>query len=146
MINCCIEKLKMPRHEGMSFLKHAARMLKRTFQKLLYTYSAVHGLINYKDTKTKCRHLTKLTCKGTCGRCLLEFIYWRYSQSCWYFWPSFVNNWPSNRLPGSTPPALPPSLCQITYAYRQWVASRGWGRGRGCCALLETIFAEFNTL
>jgi hypothetical protein len=24
-----------------------------------------HGLINYKDTKTKCRHLKKLTCKGT---------------------------------------------------------------------------------
>jgi hypothetical protein len=24
-----------------------------------------HGLINYKDTKTKCCHLKKLTCKGT---------------------------------------------------------------------------------
>jgi hypothetical protein len=24
-----------------------------------------HGLINYKDTKAKCRHLKKLTCKGT---------------------------------------------------------------------------------
>jgi hypothetical protein len=24
-----------------------------------------HGLINYKDTKTKCRHLKKLTSKGT---------------------------------------------------------------------------------
>jgi hypothetical protein len=24
-----------------------------------------HGLINYKDTKIKCRHLKKLTCKGT---------------------------------------------------------------------------------
>ncbi len=23
-----------------------------------------HGLINHKDTKTKCRHLIKLTCKG----------------------------------------------------------------------------------
>ncbi len=23
-----------------------------------------HGLISYKDTKTKCRHLKKLTCKG----------------------------------------------------------------------------------
>ncbi len=33
-----------------------------------------HGLINYKDTKTKCRHPKKLTCKGTLRRCLLEFI------------------------------------------------------------------------
>jgi hypothetical protein len=24
-----------------------------------------HGLINYKDTKAKCRYLKKLTCKGT---------------------------------------------------------------------------------
>jgi hypothetical protein len=25
----------------------------------------MHGLINYKDSKAKCRHLKKLTCKGT---------------------------------------------------------------------------------
>ncbi len=24
-----------------------------------------HGLINYIDTKAKCRHIEKLTCKGT---------------------------------------------------------------------------------
>ncbi len=28
-------------------------------------YTIEHGLINYKDTKTKCRRLKKLTCKGT---------------------------------------------------------------------------------
>jgi hypothetical protein len=28
---------------------------------------------------------------GLCGRCLSEFLGWRYSQSCWYFRPSFVN-------------------------------------------------------
>jgi hypothetical protein len=27
--------------------------------------STMHGLINYIDTKAKCRHLKKLTCKGT---------------------------------------------------------------------------------
>jgi hypothetical protein len=47
-----------------------------------------HGLINYKDTKTKFRHLEKLTCKGTLRQ---VFIYWRNSQPCWYFRPSFVN-------------------------------------------------------
>jgi hypothetical protein len=29
--------------------------------------------------------------KGLCGRCFSEFIDWRYSQSCWYVRPSFVN-------------------------------------------------------
>ncbi len=29
--------------------------------------------------------------KGLCRRCLSEFIDRRYSQSCWYFRPSFVN-------------------------------------------------------
>ncbi len=56
------------------------------------------GLINYIDTKAKCRHLKKLTCKGTLRQGLSEFINWRYSQSCWYFWPDFVNCCPSNLL------------------------------------------------
>jgi hypothetical protein len=34
-----------------------------------------HGLINYKDPKTKCRLYW----------CLIEIIDWRYSQLCWYF-------------------------------------------------------------
>jgi hypothetical protein len=33
-----------------------------------------HGLINYMDTKAKCRHLKNLTVKGLCGWCLSEFI------------------------------------------------------------------------
>jgi hypothetical protein len=36
-----------------------------------------HGLINYKDTKTKCCHLKNCPVKGLCGR-------------CWYFRPSFA--------------------------------------------------------
>jgi len=91
-----------------------------------------HRLINYIDTKAKCRHLKKLTCKGTlrqlfmrvyyrleiqsvmfglCGSCLSEFIDWRYSQSKGYFRPSFVNWCPSNLLSGSTSPQ-PRSLCE----------------------------------
>jgi hypothetical protein len=34
-------------------------------------YSDRHGIINYIDTKAKCRHLKKLTCKGTLRQ---EFI------------------------------------------------------------------------
>jgi hypothetical protein len=29
-----------------------------------YWFSRSHGLINYIDTKAKCRHLKKLACKG----------------------------------------------------------------------------------
>jgi hypothetical protein len=30
----------------------------------------IHGLINYKDTKAKCRHLKKIHVKELCGRYL----------------------------------------------------------------------------
>jgi hypothetical protein len=33
-------------------------------------YASVHGLINYIDTKAKCRHLKNLSVKEFCGRCL----------------------------------------------------------------------------
>jgi hypothetical protein len=55
-----------------------------------------HGLINCMDSKTKYRHLKKMTCEGT------------YSQSCRYCQSSFVNCCPSNLLSGST---LPPPPC-----------------------------------
>jgi hypothetical protein len=37
---------------------------------------------------------------------LNRLIDWRYSQSCWYFRPSFVNYCPSNLLSGSPPSPL----------------------------------------
>jgi hypothetical protein len=69
----------------------------------------LHGLINYKDTKAKCRHLKNLPVKGLCGKRLSEFIDWRYIPSCWFFLPSIVNCCSSNLLSGSTPP--PHILC-----------------------------------
>jgi hypothetical protein len=30
-----------------------------------------HGIINYIDNKAKCRHLNKLTCKGTLGQAFI---------------------------------------------------------------------------
>ncbi len=47
-------------------------------------------VINYKDTKSKCRLYW----------CLIEIIDWRYSQSYWYFHSSFVNYFPSILLSG----------------------------------------------
>jgi hypothetical protein len=63
------------------------------------------GIINYIDTKAKCHHLKKLTLLRDFAA---EFIDWRYSQSGWYFRPSFVNCFPSPLLSGSTlPPPTP---------------------------------------
>ncbi len=65
-----------------------------------YTDACHYELINYKDTKTKCRLYW----------CLIEFMDWRYSQSsqaCWYFQPSFMNYCTSNLLSGSSP-SFPP--------------------------------------
>jgi hypothetical protein len=74
----------------------------------------------------------------------MEFIDWRYSQTCWYFQPSFVNFCPSNILCGSPPPPLPPSQSQST-VYTDSVWLRG-GAGRGCCVELETIFCCCKSL
>jgi hypothetical protein len=46
----------------------------------------------------------KLTCKKTLWQCLAEFIDWRYSQSCWYFRPSFVYCCPFSLVEPPPPP------------------------------------------
>jgi hypothetical protein len=77
------------------------------------------------DTKAKCRHLKKLTCKGTLRQVFIRvyILEWRYSQSCWYFQPSFVNCCPSKLRSGST---LPPtsSLPCVKVQFMQTVC--GW--------------------
>ncbi len=81
------------------------------YYRCVFAFSGVtnnHGLINNIVTKAECCHLRKFTCKGTLRRCLLEFIDWRYSQSCWYFRPSCVKCCPSLLLSGSSIPTSPP--------------------------------------
>ncbi len=85
-----------------------------------------HGLIKYKDAKTKCRHLKKkLTCKG-----ILRQV---YSQLCWYYRPSFVNCCPSNLLSGSNLPLSPSSLCVPVSLWHYAVYTCGTGP---CCGWL----------
>ncbi len=58
-----------------------------------------------------------------CSRCLSEFIDLRYSQSCWYFWPSFVNCCPSNLL---SVQFSPPS-CVNNYTLYTYTVYKGGG-------------------
>jgi hypothetical protein len=91
-----------------------------------------HELNNYKDTKTKkCRLYW-----------CLEFIDWRYSQSCWYFLPSFVNYCPSSLLSGSPPPHLPLPKVKVQNIKTEC----GWEGVGWCWILLEIIFCRSLTL
>ncbi len=89
-----------------------------------------HGLINYVDTKVKCRHKENWPVKVICGKCFTEFIGWRYSQSCWYYQHSFVTCCPSNLLSGSTLPPYPFHVwISILFTCTQYVGGGGEGFG-----------------
>ncbi len=87
-----------------------------------------HGLIKYVDTKAKGRHKKNdLYRDFAAGVYLSEFIDCRYSQSCWYFRPSFVNCCPSNLLSVSISPH-PPFPCENKYTvYTYTVCGGGYG-------------------
>ncbi len=80
----------------------------------------------------------KWSLKGLCGRCLLEFIDWRYSQSYWYFRPSFVNCCPSNFLSGST--LLPPSPLPCVNKYTVYTYTVCKGGRYGVLGLTLVLF------
>ncbi len=91
-----------------------------------------HGPINYTDTKAKCRHLKKFTCKGTARQLLFMRVFRLEIQSVmlvfYYFRPSFVDCCPSY-LTGSTPPPFPVWI-SILYARIQCVrGGEVWGSG-----------------
>ncbi len=102
----------------------------------------IHGLINYKGTKTKCRHLKNWPVKGLCGSGLFEFINWRYSLVGIFDPALWTIYYPSNLLSGSSPSPLPPFLCQSTvHTDSVWLK-----RGGVCWVLLATIFCRSKTL
>jgi hypothetical protein len=57
--------------ENHQYLNIGENLFMELSPQYLERYSTAHGLINYKDTKTKGRYLKKMTCKGTLRQ---EFI------------------------------------------------------------------------
>ncbi len=125
---------------AVNLVKNVNQKLMKVLQQLYREYfflpsapekGHIHGLINYINTIAKCRHLKN----WLCGRCLSEFIDWRYSQSCWYFRPSFVNCCPSNLHYGSTLPPPLPCFQSTVYTDSVWLGG-----------VLEAIFCRSLTL
>ncbi len=70
------------------------------------------GLITYKDTKAKCRHLKELTCEGTLRKV-------------------FICLTPPPLDPKSPPYGLHTVQYLYVYTWVLTVFSQGWERGRG---------------
>ncbi len=84
-----------------------------------------HGLINYMDTKAKCRHLKKWTSKWTSRQVLIR-VYRRYNQSS--VMVVFVNCFLSPFLSDSYPP-LPPFPVWISILVYTYTLCKGGGYG-----------------
>jgi hypothetical protein len=96
-----------------------------------------HGLINYLDTKAKCRHLKKITCKEILRQVFIR-VYRLEIQSVnpalWAVAPLTFS------LVLLSPP-LPVSKYSIYSTNSVWP-----GGGGGCWVLLETMFCRSLTL
>jgi hypothetical protein len=82
----------------------------KAFFQTINRNGAWHGLINYIDTKAKCRHLEKITCKGTLRHVFIRVYRLEIQSVMLVIRPSFVKFCPSNLLSGFNSP--PPSLCE----------------------------------
>ncbi len=100
-----------------------------------------HKLINYMDTKAKCRHLKKMNCKGTLRQVFIKIYRLEIHSVMLVFRPSFVNCCPSNILSGSTLRPPPPLPCQSkVYTDIVWLGG-GWGM---LSPVEDHILQEFN--
>ncbi len=97
------------------------------------SYVCVWGLgmdqITIKTPNPKCRVYW----------CLIEFIDWRYSQSCWYFWPLLWTNTPVTFSLVCLPP-LPHVPVRISTGVCVYTVCNRERRGSGC---VESIYRSY---
>ncbi len=87
-----------------------------------------HGLFNNIDTKAKCRHLKKLTCKGTLRQVFIRVYRLEIHLDMLVFSTELCELLPLQFLSASNPPPLP---CVNKYTVRYSVQGGGgiWGLG-----------------
>ncbi len=92
-------------------------------------------IISFLDSRRRV-----VICKGTLRQAfiIVYTVDWWYSQSCWYFPPSFVNCCPCSLLSGSVYPP-PPLPCVKVQYIKTGCCWEGVG-GVYCLVLLATIF------
>ncbi len=87
-----------------------------------------HVLINYIDTKAKCCHLKKLTCKGTLLQVFNRvYIDWRAVSHVCIFHPALWTVAPLSLSQVQLSP--PPSLCEYKYTVYNIQCGKGGGYG-----------------
>ncbi len=89
-----------------------------TLTRLVWYY---HWLINYIDTKAKCRHLKKLTCKGTLWQVFIRVYKLEIQSVILVFRPLFGSPVPPSHLP-----------CVNKYTVYMYTVCKGggvWGFG-----------------
>jgi hypothetical protein len=119
-----------PQHKKYGMRAIKGQLIMYTSQHVSISGQYIHGLINYKDKKTKCRLYW----------CLIEFIDWGYSQSCWYFFD-----------PASL--TIAPLIFSLVHLHApsprpkskvQYIQTVGWGEELSCVG--DHILQEFTTL
>ncbi len=104
---------------------------KSALEKFFYMHWRNHGQINYKDTKSKWRHLKILTCKGTLRQVFVR-VYRLEIQTVMLVFSTqlcvLLPLYPSlcSTLP---PPPLPCVNMYTVYTYTVWKGGGIWGSG-----------------
>ncbi len=118
-----------------TYLQHWVYLISRIHYTVVDTCTnpLYHGPIALKTPNTKCRLYW----------CLIEFIDWRSSQSCWHFWPLLWTRATPPSLQFTSPPLLPVWLPTV-----YTVCNRGGG-GIGLCGstgVIKCVFGQIPNL
>ncbi len=107
----------VPRHNNNRFINSYIKnivegVLRRTVHEPQKSEPVTRELINFEDTKTKCRHLKKLTSKGTLRQVVITVYRLEIQSVLLVFSTQLFVNWCPSYLLSGLPPPYPPFLCQ----------------------------------
>ncbi len=103
---CMVPQMHRKKHERAGVAYSVRSSIDTCTVKPIFTFKCqIHGLVNYIDTKAKCRHLKRLTCKGIMRQMFIRVSHVDiFDPALWTVTPlpfSLVQLFP-----------FPPSLCE----------------------------------